>query len=436
MAFLDSVRRWLGRKEPATGSRDPAFMGEALVYNLLINRFGLKDEDFSALTAALPPELQTVARAWILIYGCWLFRIALLEKYGQSFLQAALVSARRRLERKIEEFDGTRLVQALEFWFGKLDDATSGLGTKFKGYELPMEVFAAWSFLALDADSPFFGKSEVPNQLDLAVADCLEKAKSAVMGGIKFTVEVGRPLPADPKEVTAISQAALAAIARSARELSWSFDPGPEERHLRRRHGNVLFPLARRVVTQDDVDSARERDRVSLSNLTTDLQRTLDQVVALPPTVPMRECHQILQQLDGLKARCIAHSSTETSHWMDGLDKGITAAAEVMRQGFAANPEGLQQFDEWRRLTDEQSHNAGVLEVLDLPEEDIVPAACSLTPMGIDTLLRALASDKEATDVMRTSCVTVLRNAVAEGYPPDEAAARLSVLKGGHSEEE
>jgi hypothetical protein len=430
MSLFDSVSHLIGIKRTPTPTKppEPEFMGEALVYNFLFDRFGLSDK-FAELTADLPIELKEPAKFWVVIYSCWLFRIALREKYGQSFLEAALVAARRRLERKVEGFDGTPFVGALDFWFGKLDDATGSLGMKFKGYELPFEVFAAWSFLALDGDSPFFGKSEVPDQLDLAVADCLEKAKSAVLDRIKFTVEVGRPLPADPKEVTAISQAALAAIARSARELSWSFDPGPEERHLRRRHGNVLFPRARRVVTQGDIDAARERDRVSLSNLTTELQRTLDKVTALPETVPMRECHQILQQLDGLKTRFVGHSAAEASQWIDGLNKGIRAAAEVMRQGFAANAEGLQRFDEWRRLTEEEVNNAAVLEVLELPDEDVVPAACSLTPTGIDSLLRALASDKEAEDAMRSSCVTVLHSAVAEGYPADEASARLSVLR-------
>src|SRR5713226_8629407 len=93
--------------------------------------------------------------------------------------------------RKVEGYDGASFRRALEFWFDKLDSATTSLGAKFQDVEIPFEVFAAWTFLALDPDSPYQGKSELPNRLDLAVADCLQKAKSAVMPLIKFSVEIG-----------------------------------------------------------------------------------------------------------------------------------------------------------------------------------------------------------------------------------------------------
>jgi hypothetical protein len=138
-------------------------------------------------------------------------------KYGDAFFDAAFGATRRRLERKVDGVDGTDFVQALEFWFDKLDDATKSLGMKFQEVELPFEVFAAWSFLALDADSPHQGKTEFSDHLDLTVADCLEKAKASTLGLIRLAVELGRALPDDADEARVITDAAMS----SSRSGSW-----------------------------------------------------------------------------------------------------------------------------------------------------------------------------------------------------------------------
>lgn len=45
-------------------------------------------------------------------------------------------------------------------------------------------------------------------------------------------------------------------------ESPWSDNPGCFERHLQRREGNLLFPPERRVVTQREIDEAKEKDRL------------------------------------------------------------------------------------------------------------------------------------------------------------------------------
>lgn len=208
----------MGYKLPQQPRRpDTEFMGDALVYNFLFDRFRLTDDDFSRLTATLPPELKKPAKLWVVIYGTWLFREALRAKYGNEFVKEVLLAARRRLDRKVEgfeEYDGAFFVQALDFWFAQLDDATQGVGTKIQGVELPFELFAAWNFLTLDGDSPLFRQTSIPDHLDLAVADCLEQGKSAILPFIKFAVEIGGPLPTKAKDVTAVVDAAFTKIVR------------------------------------------------------------------------------------------------------------------------------------------------------------------------------------------------------------------------------
>ncbi len=172
-----SSRHQVQDPHPTNEGPDADFMGEALAANFLVGHFQLKEDDFARLTSELPTELRGPARNWITIYACWLYRMSVRTKYGDAFFDAAFGATRRRLERKVDSIDGTDFVRALEFWFDKLDDATKSLGMKFQDVELPFEVFAAWSFLALDADSPHRGKTEFSDHLDLTVADCLERQK-------------------------------------------------------------------------------------------------------------------------------------------------------------------------------------------------------------------------------------------------------------------
>jgi hypothetical protein len=102
---------------PTNEGPDAEFMGEFLAANFLFEHFQLKEDDFARLTSELPAELRGPARLWITIYACWLYRMSLRAKYGDAFFDAAFSATRRRLERKVEGFDGTDFIRALEFWF-------------------------------------------------------------------------------------------------------------------------------------------------------------------------------------------------------------------------------------------------------------------------------------------------------------------------------
>ena len=351
-------------------------MGEFLALNFLFDHFGLKDEDFARLTNELPPELKRPAKLWITLYACWLYRMALKAKYGDSFFDAAFGATKRRLERKVDGFDRAELIRGLEFWFDKLDSATESLGMKFQDMELPFEVFAAWSFLALDGDSPHRGKTECSDQLDITVADCLEKAKAATLRLIRFTVEVGRPLPEDSEQASIITNAALNSIERDAvsadegARLVWSPSPGPAERHLLRQHGNLLFSRERRVVNQDQIDVAREQDQVSLRHLVEGFRETLEKVLAMPDFASMDQCKQILDELDALRTQCLVHSGQEAMQWQPQIESAAEKVVSAMKESLAQNVEKVRAFEEWRetvRIGQTLFQNPAVLEVGRVP---------------------------------------------------------------------
>lgn len=416
---------------------DAEFIGEFLAANFLFEHFGLKDDDFARLTGELPTELRGPAKLWIIIYACWLYRMTVKAKYGEAFFDAAIGATRRRLGRKVDGFDGTDFIHALEFWFDKLDDATKSLGMKFQDVELPFEVFAAWSFLALDADSPYQGKTEFSDQLDLAVADCLEKAKASTLRLIKFTVEIGGPLPENAAEAKAITDAALSRIERDAISpdeavpLTWSASPGPSERHLLRRHGNVLFPQERRVVVQDQIDLARERDQASLRHLVEGLRETLEKVLAMPDFASMDQCKQILDELDDLRTQCLVHSGQEAMRWQTQIESAAERVVSAMKESLSESVEKVRPFEEWRetlRVGQTLFQNQAVLEVRRVPKEDVVPTVCSFDPGDIALLVESLGSDLAALETLRAACANVLTKAVDEGFPSEKASERLRAL--------
>ena len=70
----------------------------------------------------------------------------------------------------------------LRFWLEKLDHTASNLGQTVEGVEVPMEYFAALTFLALSGDSPFYRQTEFPNNVELDLAAVLERGKRSLYG--------------------------------------------------------------------------------------------------------------------------------------------------------------------------------------------------------------------------------------------------------------
>jgi hypothetical protein len=87
-------------------------------------------------------------------------------------------------------------------------------------------------------------------------------------------------------------------------ESPWSDNPGCFERHLQRREGNPLFPPERRVVTQKEIDEAKEKDRNEQERFSEKFQTFTAKTIALknrklPPTDLLsiwRETGELLEE--------------------------------------------------------------------------------------------------------------------------------------------
>lgn len=178
-----------------SGPPDPVFVGDFLVYCVVDNHFGLSDTDLKALAAPLPETVRELSGFWITLYLCWILRAKVRAKYGAAFFEAAFEAGRARLALGEHLEAGTAgFAEALSYWFQQLDGASANIGQTVEGIPLPMEFFAALSFLALTPESPFFKQTEFPPGLDLEVAEVLERAKTAALQLIELVGEVGGPL--------------------------------------------------------------------------------------------------------------------------------------------------------------------------------------------------------------------------------------------------
>lgn len=440
MRFFDSLTRLLTPKNqgaPTVKRPDPDFLGESLALHFLVEHFGLKDDDFARLTAELTPDIQGPARLWITIYASWLYRMTVRAKYGDAVFDIAFAATKRRLEKKVEGYDGASFRRALEFWFDKLDSATTSLGAKFQDVEIPFEAFAAWTFLAVDPDSPYQGKSELPNLLDLTVADCLEKAKAAVMPLIEFSVEIGGPLPEDKKEAQVVVDAVYGRLTHPASPsnevapLTWSVNPGPAERRLRRQHGNLVFPPERRFITQEHINAALRQDEETAKGMHERFLGTIQKILEMPDAASFADVRSALEEIDNFTAGCKFCSSAETLSWLPQLEGLANSIIAQIDESFVGNAQAKDLFKKYLDARQAVfSENELLFEVQRLPSDDLVSTVCSLDADDIALVLRAM-SDSVAIENLRTACADVLHRAISEGLALDQATPRLRALSTG-----
>jgi hypothetical protein len=180
-------------RPPQEAAKDPIFLGAALIDQLLGASFGV---DTVELTQALRPDVKGLVEIWTRVYLAWIFRSLAAVRYGQEFSQQMTLESVRLLGglREIEPHRGD-LGSQLSFWFTTLDKAVKQEAT-VEQIEVPLEFFAALSFLSLDHQSPYFQNASVADDstLILDVAQVLQSAKASGLGMIEACVEIGGPI--------------------------------------------------------------------------------------------------------------------------------------------------------------------------------------------------------------------------------------------------
>ena len=175
---------------------DPEFLGDFMVYNFVTTQFNLKElKTYQKALSNIPESLRSLTEVWTLIYLSWVFSYQVQKSYGEQFKNKMLDAANKNWV-KVGELSKENM-QVFKHWFPILDSVSKeSIGKTIQGKEVPLEVFATWTFLAQDSSSPFFQQANpnIKNNLDFNIALALAEAKDSTITFMKNVVDIGQSI--------------------------------------------------------------------------------------------------------------------------------------------------------------------------------------------------------------------------------------------------
>ncbi len=166
--------------------------------------------------------------------------------------------------------------------------------------------------------------------------------------------------------------------------LNFSENPGPYERHLKRKYNNPLFGDKAKGIDQARVDAARLLDEEQLHDFLTQFRSLVQQAVELEPNADSETILAIKDQLDQSYSLCcsLANNQPEIRQAIDRLIDVIMAA---IRKGAENDPEALKKLEEEEAAREIHKQLQSNVLVADLMLED--------SPIEADELVPTLLSE-------------------------------------------
>jgi hypothetical protein len=268
---------------------------------------------------------------------------------------------------------------------------------------VPPEYFMALHILVRMPDSPYYNLYTDPEfgGDEWTLAECLVHGKDAAKTFFTPMIEA----------VTTFD-------ASQFPEWAWRRKPGAYERQLQRRHNNLLFPAARRVVTTADVLAARRQDAADYKALV-DKCRAIE----MPETLPRNwndYLNGIREQVDELKARA-RQIGGDTTTVTDALNSTRLDFGNVWRECMKNNPEGLRLYEiaeasarEYDEMFRGDFGNQLLREDPTIPAGELVPSLLCEDPATVRSFWEKLPeAQREATNKWAADSIHA---AMAEGF--------------------
>ncbi len=215
--------------------------------------------------------------------------------------------------------------------------------------------------------------------------------------------------------------------------LKFSEDPGAFERQLQRQHDNPLFSLETRVVTQDQVESARRRDQEEQRDFQAALRATLREALDMPPEVESDVLLKLKERLDQLYDQC-AGLPGEHEREKQSLTRMIGVIMKAVWAGAGDDPHAhseLEQEEHARSLHHELLQQPLVATLLrpDSPiaEAALVPTLLSETEDAVRTVL--MLFDATQLQILCQQARELLAPLGSTGHDLSEARRRLEQME-------
>ena len=158
-----------------------------------------------------------------------------------------------------------------------------------------------------------------------------------------------------------------------------SENPGAFERHLIRRHNNVLFSERATEVTSDSLQQMQKRDHDILQQFMADFRQVVSKAVELKPNEDSEVILAVKDRLDKLYANSVSVADDQ-SRVQESLKKLIDVVMQSVRMGAAQDPKALQELaqeDAAREANFAFLQSTLVADILDpespIENEDLLP---------------------------------------------------------------
>lgn len=216
--------------------------------------------------------------------------------------------------------------------------------------------------------------------------------------------------------------------------LQPSDHPGAYERHLKRRHNNVLFEQRQTAMTQDEQMEAQQKDHDTLLTFMREFQQVLEETVQLKATTESDVVLNLKERLDKLyEASCIVPD--EQSDTQEAIKKLLTIIMASVRKGADNDPMAHKELDQEemaRKAHFELLQSSLVADLLN-PDSPIIKADLlpTLLSASKDDLAVAVSLFDEAQLMLMVKEGTLLLNRLAENnHDIKEAAENLVFIEG------
>src|SRR3990172_3709661 len=183
---------------------------------------------------AIPPDREALIQVGVWGYQLFVFLKLIERKLGVDVARAVSEAQTEALNR-LPDAMGDQLIELLRIIDVGVRAGMTGSQT-LPGHpdvEVPLEYLIALSLLTQVRESPYFGQTEPPpdvEKLDFTLMACLAHGKQAALQVFEPIVNVLEIR----KDV--LAQFMRPGLSRDAHGLWWSEHPGCFERHLQRKH--------------------------------------------------------------------------------------------------------------------------------------------------------------------------------------------------------
>ena len=215
--------------------------------------------------------------------------------------------------------------------------------------------------------------------------------------------------------------------------MNFSAAPGPNERHLKRRLLNPLFPNPEQEFTQQDLDTAQQKDEENLLKFMSHFQSVVQKTTELGSNSESDRVLQIKEQLDECYATSCAMPGNH-GNLKEAIKKLITAIMAAIRKGAENDLVALKKLDEEdaaREMHNELHERKLIADLMleDSPilENELTPTLLNEKTEDLDAALQLFSP--EQLDLIVKDAQALLERLRKEGHEIPHAWERFQQIK-------